>query len=75
MMSNKPWDTAAGTLLAREAGTHVTDARATRTRRLLNNPAWRSAYRPLLSTMILQCRVILIVSGSYWMRSRLPVIF
>lgn len=26
MMSNKPWDTAAGTLLAREAGAHVADA-------------------------------------------------
>jgi fructose-1,6-bisphosphatase/inositol monophosphatase family enzyme len=26
MMSNKPWDTAAGTLVAREAGPHVTDA-------------------------------------------------
>ena len=26
MMSNKPWDTAAGTLMAREAGAHVTDA-------------------------------------------------
>ena len=26
MMSNKPWDTAAGTLIAREAGAHVTDA-------------------------------------------------
>jgi myo-inositol-1(or 4)-monophosphatase len=26
MMSNKPWDTAAGTLIAREAGAHITDA-------------------------------------------------
>ena len=26
MMSNKPWDTAAGTLMAREAGAHITDA-------------------------------------------------
>lgn len=26
MMSNKPWDTAAGTLLVREAGAHLTDA-------------------------------------------------
>jgi myo-inositol-1(or 4)-monophosphatase len=26
MMSNKPWDTAAGTLMAREAGALVTDA-------------------------------------------------
>jgi myo-inositol-1(or 4)-monophosphatase len=26
MMSNKPWDTAAGTLIAREAGAHVVDA-------------------------------------------------
>jgi myo-inositol-1(or 4)-monophosphatase len=26
MMSNKPWDTAAGTLPVREAGAHVTDA-------------------------------------------------
>lgn len=26
MMSNKPWDTAAGTLIAREAGAHVADA-------------------------------------------------
>jgi myo-inositol-1(or 4)-monophosphatase len=25
-MSNKPWDTAAGTLIAREAGAHVVDA-------------------------------------------------
>lgn len=29
MMSNKPWDTAAGTLLAREAGALITDARGT----------------------------------------------
>lgn len=27
MMSNKPWDTAAGTLIAREAGAQLTDAR------------------------------------------------
>ncbi len=26
MMSNKPWDTAAGTLIAREAGAHLSDA-------------------------------------------------
>jgi myo-inositol-1(or 4)-monophosphatase len=26
MMSNKPWDTAAGTLIAHEAGAHITDA-------------------------------------------------
>ncbi|WP_459979702.1 inositol monophosphatase family protein, partial [Mycobacterium avium] len=26
MMSNKPWDTAAGTLIAREAGARLTDA-------------------------------------------------
>jgi myo-inositol-1(or 4)-monophosphatase len=26
MMSNKPWDTAAGALIAREAGAHITDA-------------------------------------------------
>jgi myo-inositol-1(or 4)-monophosphatase len=25
MLSNKPWDTAAGVLIAREAGAHVTD--------------------------------------------------
>lgn len=28
MLSNKPWDTAAGTLIAREAGAHITDAHA-----------------------------------------------
>ena len=26
MLSNKPWDTAAGTLIAKEAGAHITDA-------------------------------------------------
>ena len=53
MMSNKPWDTAAGTLPAREAGAHVVDAQGNpHTHRSASTIATTPAIADELATLV-----------------------